>query len=282
MGLRIRRTIRGLIGSVFLLPLNASAIGQPFLDLFSLVDGSEKELEVYFVEKAFLGNAKQKLEVIAYEPVVSNHSLVLFTHGSITSPNEARISYRLLPWAKQFTARGYTFVVWMRAGRGKSEGQTEEFSGNDCDVSKTAQSLERNRDQLHQVITQLNAKYQFKNIFLVGHSRGGIISANFASHHPTQVKGVINLAGAYNQFCDSKNGNYSWSIVKDSARFKTQRWIYYANDTFFGNAYQGFVREVATSESLQYYQIPGHHGTPLLKPDWIPGAIKWFDALSAN
>jgi pimeloyl-ACP methyl ester carboxylesterase len=116
-------------------------------------------------------------------------------------------------------------------------------------------------------------------VYLIGHSRGGIISANYASHNPTDIRAVINLAGAYNQFCDPQNGNYSWTIVDDSVGHKRQRWIYYQHDSFFGVAYRAKVKEASLRAGLQYFEIPGNHAAPLLRPGWIPGALKWFESL---
>jgi pimeloyl-ACP methyl ester carboxylesterase len=166
----------------------------------------------------------------------------------------------------------------MRAGRGNSEGITEEYSGDDCNTYKTDASLIRNRDQMSQVISQLKEKYSLSKVFLIGHSRGGIISANYASHNPNEISAVINLAGAYNQFCDSKNGMHSYKIVRESTRFKNQRWIYYKSDTFFPDTYKNFIREITSENNIDFYEPEGNHATPLLGPRWITGALKWFDS----
>ena len=197
--------------------------------------------------------------------------------SSLNLPNQIKITHRLLPIANDFTNLGYTFVIWMRAGRGNSEGIAEEYSGDDCNTYKTDMSLIRNRDQLNQVISQLKVKYSLLKVFLIGHSRGGIISANYASHNPTDISAVINLAGAYNQSCDIRNGDHSLKIVSDSTRFKNQRWIYYKSDTFFPGAYKNFIRKLTTENNIEFYEIEGNHATPILRPGWIPSALKWFD-----
>ena len=264
---------------VILFSCNARA-QSTIAELFAIRGENEKEIFLTYKEKGLFGFSEFKLETIIYEPTTSNKRLVIWSHGSMTRKEQMKVTHRMYPIAKKFNDAGYTFVIWMRAGRGKSEGTTEEFSGKDCDVSYTTWSLERNRDQLKQVIAQLKAIYGYQAIYLIGHSRGGMISANYASNYPDEVKASINLAGAYNQFCDPNNRNYSWTIVRESAKFKNQRWIYYNQDTFFGDAYKSFVKDTAEQNKLQYFEVAGNHATPLLKPDWIPGAIKWFEQLS--
>jgi pimeloyl-ACP methyl ester carboxylesterase len=255
------------------------ANANPIADLFSLKGDNEQTINLTYKEKNLYGLTDYKLEAIVYMPRESNGKLVLWSHGSVSNPNQIKITHRLLPIANEFTNRGYTFVIWMRTGRGNSEGTTEEYSGDDCNIFKTDSSLIRNRDQMSQVINQVKDRYSLSKVFLIGHSRGGMISANYASHNSNDISAVINLAGAYNQFCDDKNGRHSYKIVQDSARFKNQRWIYYKSDTFFPDAYKNFIRTIATENNLEYYEPEGNHATPLLGPRWIPGALKWFDSL---
>lgn len=250
----------------------------PIADLFALKGDSEQSIHLTYKEKGLFGLTDYKLEAIVYLPREANGKLVLWSHGSVSNPNQIKVTHRLLPIANEFTNNGYTFVIWMRAGRGKSEGITEEYSGDDCNTYKTDASLIRNRDQMSQVISQLKEKYSLSKVFLIGHSRGGIISANYASHNPNEISAVINLAGAYNQFCDSRNGMHSYKIVRDSTRFKNQRWIYYKSDTFFPDTYKNFVREITSENNLEFYEPEGNHATPLLGPRWIAGALKWFDS----
>ena len=280
-----RHFVQALALCALAMSVGVPAQAGPREDLFAMFEqrgANEQEIRLTYKESDDPAGLEFKLQAIVYRPDVSNGRLVLFSHGSVTSPEEKKVTYRLWPIAKQFTDQGYTFVIWMRAGRGQSEGEAEEFSGRDCDVVRTDWSLIRNRDQMRQVIAQLRERYDFKQIFLVGHSRGGILSANYATHYPTGITAVINLAGAYNEFCDPYTGNHSWTIVKDSVAFSTQRWIYYTQDTFFSEAYRSTVRDTARMAGLQYFEIPGHHASPLLKPGWIPGALKWFDSVAKS
>ncbi len=92
-----------------------------------------------------------------------------------------------------------------------------------------------------------------------------------------EISAVINLAGAYNQFCDSRNGMHSHKFVRDSTRFKYQRWTHYKSGTFFPDTYKNFVREITSENNLEFYEPEGNHATSLLRPRWIGGALKWFD-----
>ena len=256
----------------------SNANANPISDLFSLKGENEQTVQLTYKEKGLFGLTDYKLEAIVYMPRESNGKLVLWSHGSVSNPNQIKVTHRLLPIASEFTKLGYTFVIWMRAGRGNSEGITEEYSGDDCNTHKTDMSLVRNREQMSQVISQLKEKYSLSKVFLIGHSRGGIISANYASHNSAAISAVINLAGAYNQFCDIKNGDHSLKIVSDSATFKNQRWIYYKSDTFFPDAYKNFIRKITAENNLEFYEPEGNHATPLLGPRWVPGTLKWFDS----
>lgn len=251
----------------------------PFDELFSQKGDNEQAVRLTYKEKSLFGFSEYKLEATVYLPRESNGKLVLWSHGSVSNPSQLKVTHRLLPIANEFTNSGYTFVVWMRAGRGNSEGVTEEYSGDDCNTYKTDISLIRNRNQMNQVLTQLKENYSLSKVFLIGHSRGGIISANYASHNQNEITAVINLAGAYNQSCDIRNGDHSLKIVSDSTRFKNQRWIYYRSDTFFPESYKQYVRKITTEKNLEFYEVEGNHGTPLLRPRWTPGALKWFDSL---
>ena len=251
----------------------------PIDELFSQRGDNEQAIRLSYKEKNLFGFNEFKLEATVYLPRESNGKLVLWSHGSVTNPRQIKVTHRLLPIANEFTSNGYTFVVWMRAGRGNSEGVTEEYSGDDCNTYKTDLSLIRNRNQLNQVITQLKENYSLSKVFLIGHSRGGIISANYASHNQSEITAVINLAGAYNQPCDTQNGDHSLKIVSDSTRFKNQRWIYFKSDTFFPESYKQYVRNITIQKNVEFYEFEGNHVTPLLRPRWIPGAIKWFDSL---
>ena len=148
----------------------------PIAELFALKGDSEQTIHLTYKEKGLFGFTDNKLEAIVYLPRETNGKLVLWSHGSVLNLNQIKVTHRLLPIANEFTNNGYTFVIWMRAGRGKSEGITEEFSGDDCNIYKTDASLIRNRDQMSQVISQLKEKYSLSKVFLIGHSRGGIIS----------------------------------------------------------------------------------------------------------
>lgn len=122
----------------------------PIADLFALKGDSEQSIHLTYKEKGLFGLTDYKLEAIVYLPREANGKLVLWSHGSVSNPNQIKVTHRLLPIANEFTNNGYTFVIWMRAGRGKSEGITEEYSGDDCNTYKTDASLIRNRDQMSQ------------------------------------------------------------------------------------------------------------------------------------
>ena len=100
----------------------------PIDELFSQKSDNEQAVRLTYKEKSLFGFNEYKLEATVYLPRESNGKLVLWSHGSVSNPSQLKVTHRLLPIATEFTNSGYTFVVWMRAGRGNSEGVTEEFS----------------------------------------------------------------------------------------------------------------------------------------------------------
>lgn len=69
---------------------------------------------------------------------------------------------------------------------------------------------------------------------MMGHSRGGFLSAQAAAAYPERVSAVVNLAGAWSAFCETRNNGYGRDAFKDSAaRFKMQYWVYFEKDTYF-------------------------------------------------
>lgn len=267
-----------LVVSVVLATLFTSSLyASPISDLFNERSNREIETRLVYEEKGLLWSSTSKLETIIYPASNPNGKLVLWQHGSVVNRNQLSATHRLLRIAEEFNSKGYTFVIWMRKGRGQSEGTADEFSGNDCNVSYIEQTLKGTESQTQQVIQQLKTRYNFSKVILVGHSRGGMVSAYYASQNPNDVEAVVNLAGGYALPCDARNNYNSRSIYERSAKFKKQKWIYFDSDTFFNPDSMNYIKNLAEKNSIAFSELKGNHVTPLLDASWVAPTIKWIE-----
>lgn len=257
--------------------LTTSVYASPIDDLFKERSNKEIETQLVYEEKSLLWSSKLKLETIIYPAANPNGKVVLWQHGSVVNRNQLAASHRLLRIAEEFNNKGYTFVIWMRKGRGQSEGTADEFSGNDCNVNYIEQTLKGTEAQTQQVIQQLRARYNFNKFILVGHSRGGIISSYYASQNPDDVEAVVNLAGGYSLPCDARNNYNSRAIHERSAKFKNQKWIYFDSDAFFNPESMSYIKSLAEKNNISFSELRGNHVTPLLDSSWVAPTIKWIE-----
>jgi pimeloyl-ACP methyl ester carboxylesterase len=193
-----------------------------------------------FVDDKYTESKPLKLEGFEYIPQKPNGKVIIFLHGgtaSITNLSVVKESIKYLNTAKYAVDNGYTFVAFMRKGRGKSEGDFTEETGS-CGWGTTMRQMDEIEHQVTQVIEQVNEKYGVKKIILMGHSRGGYMAAYYAAKYPDRVSAVVNLSGVFNATCENKNGgNASHIFLEDAAKkYKNQLWAYFENDSNFTKA----------------------------------------------
>ncbi len=190
-----------------------------------------------FTDEKYTDNKPIKLEGFEYVPKNPNGKVIVFLHGSVGGSTDQRIikeSIKFLNTSKYALDNGYTFVPFMRKGRGKSEGDfTEEIEK--CGWGSTQRQIDEAERQVSQVLEQVRAKYGVQKVILMGHSRGGFMSAVYAGKHPEQVTAVVNLAGVWNAACEYKGGGNASHIMLEEAakKFKNQLWAYFEYDTYF-------------------------------------------------
>jgi pimeloyl-ACP methyl ester carboxylesterase len=134
----------------------------------------------------------------------------------------------------------------------------------------------------------VKAKHSVQKVVLMGHSRGGYLSATYAAKKPESVLAVVNLAGVWSAACEGKNGGQSRRDLEESAnKFAPQFWAYFEGDTYFmGDKfndadYSWFNKTVSNRVIFQKFEQEGMtdgHATPTFKPKaW---AALFFPALN--
>lgn len=251
---------------------------------------AQNAISFNFIHSNITDGNNIRLEAFEYQPPQWNGQVILMSHGSTGGKSEfVKNSIKYLNISKEATARGFTFVTFMRKGRGNSEGLFLEESGR-CDWANLRKEKKEAELQIDQVIEQVKQKYNVSKVILMGHSRGGFLSATYAGKNPNNVSAVVNLAGAWSAICESKNGGLGREELEDSAKkFKPQYWAYFEQDSYFdANRFNDsdyvWLRKTAENNSLVFGRfsnqgMPDGHATPTFKPaEW---ARVFFPSLQA-
>jgi len=140
-----------------------------------------------YVERGLFGTSTYKLETTVYEPTVPNGQVVIFNHGSTGKHADVvKKTIKYVNIGSMFEKAGYTVIVPMRKGRGNSEGTFTEETGS-CEYGRLQGELAEATRELGQIIDQVKERYHVDKVILMGHSRGGLLSATYAATHPDQV-----------------------------------------------------------------------------------------------
>jgi pimeloyl-ACP methyl ester carboxylesterase len=175
-----------------------------FLFLSNNLALSQNLISLNFVDSELTEGKNIRLEAFEYRPANWNSKVILMSHGS-TGGKTAVIknTVKFLNISKEANASGYIFVTYMRKGRGNSEGSFTEESGR-CDWANLSKEKKEAELQISQVVEQVKKIYSVPKVILMGHSRGGFLSATYAAKNPNNVSAVVNLAGAWSAICESK------------------------------------------------------------------------------
>ena len=141
------------------------------------VTPDENKREVYYVQ-----SAGASLPVIIAGANVDD--VILFVHGG---PGSSGLFYFYAP-AWESVRKKYRMVFYDQRGSGGARGHIEESSI----------TVDQNVKDLDAVVASVNAKYPNSNIYLFGHSYGGMISAAYTSVHQKKIKGLMMLSPALN------------------------------------------------------------------------------------
>jgi len=245
-----------------------------------------------FTDEKYTDNKPIKLEASEYIPQAnSNGKVIIFSHGSMGGVTEERYvkeSYKYLNISRHALNNGYTFIVYMRKGRGKSEGEFTEELGK-CSWGETQRQVTEAELQLQQVVAQVKERYKVSKVILMGHSRGGYLSSFYAAKHPEDVQAVVNLAGVWNAACQFRDGNATKIGLEESAKkFKPQFWAYFDYDTYFmsdtfNDPKYEWLRKTANDNGLTFNVFSaGNRKDGHEAPTWIPyqWATEYFPKLN--
>ena len=130
------------------------------------------------IESRFKGHKNTDLYSQYWIPTNGIKAVLLIVHGL------AEHSGRYINVANYFTNKGYTVCSFDYSGHGKSEGPRGYVKQFSCYL-----------DDLKSFLDIVRNKYPENKIFIVGHSVGGTIAANFAINHQHEFDGLI-LSGA--------------------------------------------------------------------------------------
>ena len=233
-------------------------------------------------------NEVLKLEGYLYEPVNYNGKTILMSHGSTGGKKEnISESIKYLRIGKMVTQEGYRMVTYMRKGRGQSEGQFIEESGK-CDRTSLNTEVGDAYPQMQQVIEQVRSRFSAEKLILMGHSRGGFLSTQFAAKNPDKVLASINFAGVWSAFCENRNNGFSHDALNEAAsKFKNNYWAYFENDSYFAintfnDPHYEWMSMTAAKHGITFKKFPQNgmpdgHSTPTWKPEtWQADVLGWL------
>jgi pimeloyl-ACP methyl ester carboxylesterase len=251
--------------------------------LHSLAAIRQTELTFNFSDPSLTDGKTIKLQAFEYVPPKPNGKVIVFSHGSVADSSNQRTvkaPIKFLNISKPAVDNGYTFVTFMRKGRGASEGEFTEQTRTGCGFGRNDAEQKEALAQLEQVVDQAIAKYGVQKVIVMGHSRGGLLSARYALEKSEKVQAVVVLAGVWNASCEQKTNRDSYRILDDSAKkFKPQFWAYFEYDSYFGNGqaddyeYRD-LKKIAAKDGVTFKVFgPGTrqdgHDTPTFQPqDW--------------
>ena len=239
--------------------------------------------------KGFLGAvAPLKLEVLASEPVAWNGRVVVINHGSTGrghgsngyDENRVKTPVKFVRLAPALAARGYRVFVLMRQGRGNSEGPFTEEDARTCAWSDQMRGVAEAEPQLDQFVDWLRQEYRVDRVIVMGHSRGGFLSAYYAARHPDKVAYAVNISGGWTTACEAKNG-MTEQMLKDSAgRFKNQTWVYASQDSYFSEGQLAAYAAVAAGNTIPFIKLETTRGDGHAFATANPGL--WLDQVEAR
>ncbi len=203
--------------------------------------------------------------------------LAVYSHGSVYKGQKDEVLKMHSSMVRDLTSRGFAVITPMRRGRGGSEGSlgTTQYK---CDASKTG--LENGIEDINGVIDYMKGfpRINASEILMIGKSRGGVLSVEYAERYPDNVIGGVNFAGGWwntkksDQKCiDFDNARFD---RKEGSKFnKNTFWAYGANDTISpkekGESYHRKYTEKGGMADLFTY--------PATHSGWGRGIITKYD-----
>jgi len=203
-----------------------------------------------------------KLQATLYRnPQPGRHPLIIFCHGS-TGPGVIPASLVDRAWELALVCRplGYSVVVAMRKGRGKSGGKLIEEEDDDPKVQLAAAT-----EDLDAVVAFMRREPYVdpSRIVLAGQSRGGFLAVVYAGEHPRAVEGVVNFSGGwFSQDSPDDYFNGDQFRKAGNARGPPMLWLCAERDSLYSPAYvahefSDFKAAGGIGQLLTFDNIPG-------------------------
>ncbi len=194
--------------------------------------------------------------------------LVILNHGAgvpvlATLPAVKRI-YRFEAEARFFLARGYSVVVPMRKGRGRSGGPFLEPLGLGIPM---ATQLDSGVEDVDAVVNAMRAEAWVDpaRIIVAGWSHGGFLSVIYAARHPDKVAGVINFSGSWwSEWDQGAERDRPYLAAAGKTAHVPELWLYAYNDMYSSLPYarknfDAFRADGGTGDFVAFGTI---HGVP--------------------
>jgi len=119
---------------------------------------------------------------------------IIMLHGG---PDGGSSQYYTIFPSHQLIEESYAIVYWDQRMCGMSQGNP----------SMEGSTMEQFTDDLDQLVQLINVKYDQPSIFLMGHSWGGALGANYLVKHQSKIRGWIEI-----------DGGHSWSTANALSR----------------------------------------------------------------
>jgi dienelactone hydrolase len=212
--------------------------------------------------------------------------LAIISHGSDIGRDLLK-SFSYSDTARVLRDNGYAVLVFMRRGRGTSDGvYGEEFYNTDRNgnVIDFAQGLREAVEDLDSAIAfgRTLPIVQAGKVLLVGQSRGGLLSVHYAALKPDEVLGVINFAGGW---MSGRTAVLNTPIFQQAGKTTGTKvkelWIYGEKDSFYPEDhirenFNAFRMAGGTVRFEFFRNVPGNGHRVLQFPHIWRGAAEEF------
>lgn len=140
---------------------------------------------------AMIPNGNEELNAVVYQPNDGEvHPLVIVSHGFLVSHKDPLI----ITIAEHLRNQGMSVITFDFNGHGDSYGEIIDMT-----ISKEVSDVAA-------VVDYAKTLDNVSDIYLVGHSQGGLVTSLYAGEHPDSVEGIVLLSPAANAHDQTVSG----------------------------------------------------------------------------